>query len=50
MFLVECADKVVVRELTRGESNNKIMKGIGDKDCKTRDTIRGIINASMEKG
>jgi hypothetical protein len=39
-----------VRELTRGELDNEIIKGISGKDYKTRDTIREIINAGIEKG
>jgi hypothetical protein len=50
MFLVECADKVVVRELTRGELDNEIIKGISGKDYKTCNTIREIINIGIEKG
>jgi hypothetical protein len=50
MFLVEYTDKGVVRELTRGELDNEIIKGISSKDHKTHDTICGIINIGIEKG
>jgi hypothetical protein len=49
MFLVEYTNKIVVRELTRRKSDNKIIKGISSKNYKTHNTIYRTINTGIEK-
>jgi hypothetical protein len=49
MFLVKYTNKVVIRELTRGELDNKIIKEISSKNYKIYNTIYRIINIDIEK-
>ena len=49
MFLVKYTNKVVIRELTRGKLDNKIIKEISNKNYKIYNTIYKIINISIEK-
>ena len=50
MFLVKYTNKVVIRELTREELDNEIIKEISSKNYKIYNTIYEIINIGIEKG